>query len=508
MRRALTLAAVPALLFAALAGLAVLGPGDDTTHFFWNRVAARLGWPLVLGAVAASAAALLARRPLPWIGAVVLGYAPYAAMQQFGIDTALYAEYALRGAREGLLEMLLRWPEQVWGAADGHLHRHLPLVPWIYAAALKLGLPFRAVAGLWAAAMVWGTLRLGGDKAAAMLLAVPLLWPGTGQLLTDAPLTAAVAFGLAGLLQGRWWWALPAFAIKISAGLFLLGPLVCLVLQPWRGRGRAALTLVLGLVAVVALFGVVGHRVRPLDTYLGALRSLLVQETPWLLAAAAWGLWRDPDRRRAWLLAAALGGLAVVLRYAPAGHAARYALPLVPVMATAAAAAVSGRVANALAAFGLVLGLGAWRPLAVHHQSANLSAAIADVPDNVDVIDLWGDYPDQPVPPDFLAPLVQLEVDARVQYRGRLDAPVTLEDRPQGWWNRHALDPWYLQEDPADAMMILVMGDARPGAWPGWRHVATHDRYLGSSFAFPSAVLLFVREDATSSPDNHGDTPP
>lgn len=470
---------------------ALLGPGDETTHFFWNRVAARLGWGTVGLALGAAALGLALRVPLPWLLVGLLGFLPYLDVPQSGIDSGLYAERALWGARDGLLSMLLGWPERVWGAADGHLHRHLPGLPLSVAAALRLGLSYRWVLGAWALGLA-GAAALLDRRAAPWLLAVPLLWAHSGLLMVDLPTAAAVALGLAGLQRGRWWWCLPALSLKITAGVFLLGPLACLALEPWRDRRRAGLTLALGAAALLALFLAVGHHLRPALSYLSAIRSLIVQLTPWLFAAAALGLSRAPARER-WLMLASLGGLAVVLRFSPPGHVARYALPALPALAWAAAHALPARAANAAAALGLVLGISCYRPLAVHHQAANLAEAITAIPDEVEVIDVIGAYRGQPVPPDFLPPLIQLETEARVQYRGHLEAPAPHTGHREGaWWQLHELDPWFSQQLPPDALLVLALGGEPDAAPEGWTLAGRWDRYQGSSFAFPDLVLLYL----------------
>lgn len=480
------------LLLLALVLASLLGPGDETAHFFWNRVAARMSWGVVALALGAAAAGGLARKPLPWVLVFALGFLPFVHVPQSGIDSSLYAEYALWGARDGLLDMLSSWPERVWQAGDGHLHRHLPAVPWSAALALSLGLPYRVAVGAWSLLLAGAAAAL-DRRAAPLLLAVPLLWANSGLLLVDVPLCAAVALGLVGIARGRWWWALPAFAVKITAGVFLLGPLACLVLRPWESRRRGALTLAVGGIAVLVLFLGVGHHLRPALTYLSSARSVFVQLTPWLVGAALLGLVRAPPRER-WLALASLAGLVVLLRFSPSAHVARYALPLLPALAWAAAYALEPREANALGALGLALGLACWRPLAVHHQAANLAEAVAAIPDDVEVIDIVGAYRGRDVPPDFIPALVQLETDARVQYRGRLEEPVPHEGHRQySWWQLHEPDPWFLADAPADARLVVALGGEPPPQPPGWTLVGRWDRYRASSFAFPDLVLLYVQ---------------
>lgn len=486
----------PLLLTLALSSLTVVGPGDETMHWFWNRVAARLSGPVVALAFGASLLAMALPRPIPWPIVAILGYAPFALAPQSAIDTALYAEHALRGAREGLFRLLWQWPTRVWGAAD-ETHRHMPLVPLVYAAVMALGLPWRLANAAWSGLLAFAAHRLGGPRAAVLLLGVPFLWAQSGLFLVDVPAAAMVALALANLDARRPAAAGLALLVKSSVGAFLLGPALALALRPWESRRRAAILGGIGALALVALFGAVGHHLRPPMSYVSAARSLFVQLTPWILAPAVLGLFAM-ERRRAWLLAAGLAAAIVLLRYAPAGHIARYALPLVPILCAAAAAAMGDRAANAVAAFGLVLGLAAYRPLAWHHQAANLDMAVRAIPEDARGVEIVADYQGEGIPPWFLAPIAQLSTPARVVYRGAVTPPKAATGRPVRWWSVHTPDPYFQEAILVDHRLVV----ARVGTpvAPGWVLVSVHDRYQGSSFTFPPRVLLFSRRQATSTP--------
>lgn len=495
--RALRPLITPLLLLLALLLMAALGPGEPTMHWFWNRVAARLSWWTAALAVGAALLAMALPRPLPWPLVALLGYAPMAMSPQSGIDTSLYAEYIFHGLRHGLSSMVWEWPERVWRATDGRLHRHMPLVPLAYAAVMRLGLPWRLLTASWSVLLAYATARLGGARAATLLLAVPLLWAQSGLLMVDLPAAALVALAVVGLETRRPLPVLASLLVKSSVGAFLAGPGAVLLLRPWESRRRAALTVALGIFGLAALFALVGHRLRPVLSYLVGLRSLLVHLTPWLLVPAALGLYGG-DRRRAWVLAGGLASALVLLRYSPSGHLTRYALPLVPLLCAAAARALDDRRANAIAAFGLVIGLAAYRPLTLHHQAANLAEAIAEVPAGARGIELVAEYDGDGVPPWFLATIAQLDAPARVVYRGPVRPTRRGEGDPERWWAVHPPDPYFLEPIDADYRLVLLQPGAQLPAEPGWNLRSTHDRYQGSSFAFPPRVLLFSREPATS----------
>ncbi len=497
-RRVAQSAALAMIWWVAWWAVAQLGPGEPTSHFYFSRVAARLTIPgtLVLAVIAAGVG--FQGRPLSWWLVALLGFAPYAFVPQGMPDAALYAEYALWGTDVGPWGMLRGWGERVWSAPDALRHTHLPGVPWLTARVLEWGLPWRLTLVAWALARVWATQALGGPWSATLLLAVPYLWANTGWLLVDVPTAAAVGLGLAGLVRGRLWPCLLALPMKISAGLFLVGPVLVCLLRPWQSRRRALAVVALGVVSLVVLFGVVGHRVRPLDTYGDPARSLLIHLTPWLLGGALVGLLRGGEERRRWILAASVAGLFAVVRYSPSDHVVRYALPAIPALVACASRALAGRAALTAAAFGLGLGMVAWRPLVVHHVSANVHQAMQALPEETEVVDVWVDYGSATVPPQFLVPLVALETSARVQYRGVV--PESGKPAPrQGrrWWD-HPLAGRFAPVATADHTLVMSRGVPALPPDPGQVR-GVFDTYRASSFAYPTTVtLLFALAPSNS----------
>jgi hypothetical protein len=505
-----------AVALAAEAGIWLVAPHLPDSHFAGFRILAALG----PGGIAAVLAATLAlgliglRWPLPrggWLplalGAVGLHLA-FWDLPQGQPDTVnlfVYAQHVDRAP----LETLLGWRELVWGADQARFHRIFPLVPAAYGLlfrvlgesrlAVDLGLLLGHLAPPLATA--WLGRELGREReglaAGWLVLATPLLAAQSGWMLFDLPLIGLVTASWAAVLRARSRRTpgsvalaasliLLALATKVSAGLFLVPPLLVLAL-----RSRKALLVGLGLLAVAGLL-----LVRPpfwrsdLGSYplgLGAI-SLHLRPALLLLALPALAL---RDRLDA-LTAGALAALPVLLLYAPVEHLARYALPLLPLLALRAAR--HRALVGPLVASGLAMAVLGYRPLMADTQALNLQVATRLLQDQgVASIEVGGDLPNTTFPAEALTALVDLEATVPVWTRGsdRVEEP----GAKQHWWEHYEAPPWHAPRAGAEGLIYgLYGGDTSllTEREPGWREVETVGIHRTSSWLLPRDVVVYV----------------
>ena len=483
--------ALKPLVAAALAaevGVWLIARHIPDAHFPGFRLL-EAGWwllvPLVLGLVAAWAAPRVEVPEKVDLGLLALATLLVQALvwdlPQAQVDTATYFKLA----KALSLEPTLDWPGLAWSGEEARFHKPFPLVPAVYAAAFAVLGETRLVMDLvraaWGLALPASVLFLArssgvrGTGPAWAVLGVPLVAAQSGWMLVDVPLMVllCLAWGAWRRRAFRWAAVLTALtlAAKFSALLFLLPPLAALFL-----RDRRAL-VALGVVAVVGVLLVKPPFARQdWTTYLAAIGALafLLRPALWLSAR------RDP---------LVLGGLAAVpllLLYAPAEHAARYALPLAPLLALG----VDRRVSAALAASGLALFVVAWRPLLVNHQAANLQAAARSLGD-FERVAVWGDLPSTTFPTAALTALVDLETETPVHVGGTL-AQGPAEDK-RHWWEFYAT-PEFHTGDRADGVLLALYGagpERFEAANPDLERVDDISLFRASSWLLPRRVLVY-----------------
>jgi|GEM_PF-2502379 len=468
---------------------------DQTAHWHWEALSAHLDlralWlPLGLGLVLA-----MWGRRLGVVGICVLGVVPTLGIPQAMPDTVLYSEYMLAFQDKGLFSVLGEWSSLAWGhdeGADGH---HLPLVWAVLASWLALGLPHGLFLAGVACSLVWALERLGGPKAALLLLGVPLVWAHAGWVTADLSAAAAVALGLLILQRlGPLAW-LPLALVKVSVPVVLAGPALARFIAPDRSAFRKGVYLAGGTVLVLAALVTRDGLRRPLTADAPAVLALALHLGPGLLLVAALAWFRGPRDRLWWGWLAALGVLLVLVRTTHPGHVARYALPVLPLLILPVARVLSASAAGALGGIGLGLWLALWRPAAFDTAAVNLLDAVTAIPPHVQVLDVWGDYDGPGPPPDPLAVLTQLSTTAQVQYRGCPTCWVRPDPRrTRSWWWTHSLPDRFWGVDPADAALVLHRGTGTWTPGDGWLEAGRWDRWPETSRLFPEAVSLFVRD--------------
>lgn len=488
-----------------------LGRANRTETFAWFRVAAHLGTGgFVLAALAGGAAAALPYRlrpPAPWALLALAALALHAAfldVPQGQPDAVIYFTLAQHVARDPL-GALLGWPGLAWSGPEARFHLPFPLVPGL------LGLVWRAFGEspgvtdgfltAWAVALplvvAWAGARDGRPALlpAAAIGTLPLLQAQSGWLLVDLPLCVLVALAWGAMVRaqdgrGAALAALacvPALLTKVSAPLFLAGPAVALLY-----RHRPGLVVAFGTAALGALCAVDPPRLRTLVSWFGGLGALALHLRPALWVPALAGLrGADPFAR---VLLGALGAVPVVWLWSPAEHAARYGLPIAAALALAAARVAPRAVAFA-AGSGLVLLLGGYRPILVHHQAENLHEAARQLEARgVRAIEVWGDLPGTSFPTAALAALVDYTVDVPVQVGGTLAQGEA--EKKRRWWEFYVAPPWRAPDGTADGALLCLYGaeaTAFEAAHPEWRRVGTVSLYRASSVLHPREVVLYQR---------------
>ncbi|MFZ5478163.1 MAG: hypothetical protein ACOZNI_15460, partial [Myxococcota bacterium] len=256
------------------------------------------------------------------------------------------------------------------------------------------------------------------------------------------------------------------------------GPAAALLL-----RGRVWIA---GAIAYGALFLWDPPRWREPETWLAGAGAIALHLRP--------SLWALARHARAYPIAlGALGAIPAIVLWSPAEHAARYALPIAPALAILAAR-VAPRVAAFAVGSGLVLLLGGYRPLVVHHQAKNVQVATrALVAGGATAIEVWTDMPDTTLPPAALAALVDFYSPVPVRVGGALSARAP--DAKRHWWEFVATPPWRAP-GPADGALLGLYGatDARfRAAHPEWRVADRVSIYRASSLLLPREVVILAR---------------
>lgn len=516
-----------AAVAAELAGWLLGGDNRDAT-FAWFRVAGQAGGlGLGVAAVGGGAAAAVALR-LPevgrratWLGlgvAALLLHTLFLDLPQGQPDAVNYFVYAQYFAAAPL-DTLLSWKDLVWDVPQGRFHTYLPVVPLIYGLAFRLlgetpatadavmtafavGLPLAVALLGWAA-----DREREGLVAGWLALSLPYMQSQSGWLLVDLPLTTFVCLACAGWVRarGRARWLLVGGAVllalgtKISAGLFLVALMGAVVL-----RRRPVVLYLAAAGALGALVVVHPPFVRQLDTYPPTLLSLAIHLRPalWVLVLPALGV---RDRVDA-LGAGALITVPVLLLYTPVEHVARYALPLAPMLALAAAHRLGDvrPVGAALVVSGLVLLVSGYRPVLVHHQAANLQLATRQLQDTgVASIEVWGDTPGTTFPTSAATALVDFYATVPVYYGGVLETAPPAAKRH--WWEFYEPPPWHLGERGEGVLLGLYGTDARrfeSGPGQGLLLVGSVDRYRASSWLLPREVIIYRRGEALPHPES------
>ena len=526
-RPRLLLLLAAAAVAAELAGW-LLGSGNKDATFAWFRVAAHAGTAGFALAIAAGLAAALAAdrlraagitlpRPLLVLGAAATAlHLLFLDTPQGQPDTANYFVYAQHIAADPL-HTLVQWKALVWDVDQGRFHTYLPLVPLLYGLAFAVLGEHPAVADLlltaFAVALPLAVARLGrtaghpraGLAAGWLVLTLPYLQAHSGWLLVDLPLTLFVCLAWTALLRARTptGWLLAAalcalpLATKGSALLFVAGPLFVLATRAWRRRWLLVRVTGGAIAALVVL-----HRpfMRAAETYPETALSLLLQLRPGLWGLAGVAVVRRD--RLATVLAAALCAVPVLILYGSPEHVARYALPLAPALALAAARAASRPLLAGLATSGLVLLLAGYRPVLVHHQAANLQAATRQLQaSGVDAIEVWCDVPGTTFPTGATAALVDYYATVPVGVGGTLRIG---EPGPkQHWWDHFESPPWH-DRPPADGVLLGLYGatarefEQGPGA--DLDRIEEVSLYRGSSWLLPRSVVLYRRTPGEESP--------
>ena len=483
-----------AVVLAAEVGIWFLATQLPDAHFAGFRLLAHLGWAGLALALVAALVFGVAERWFPPRAAVVL---PVALLVQVLVwdlpqaqpDTLTYFVHAQRFARAPV-ETLLSWPAEVWSGEEARFHKPFPLIPAIYGAAFALFGETRLVADLvraaFALALPLATLRLGralkldGAPAALVVATLPLLAAQSAWILVDLPLLVLLCAAWTCWLERRWplfaLFAVLALSAKFSAALFLFAPLAALASR----RLHPAVAAALGLLAFGLLLALKPPfwREDP-STYLAALGALALGLRPALLLP-------PPDR----MTLGALLTLPLLLLYAPAEHVARYALPLVPLLALRVEALGWGPLPAALVGSGLALfGLG-HRPILAHNQAANLQGA-AEHLDDFERVEVWGDLPSTTFPTAALVGLLDLETETPVVLGGTL-AQGPPEDK-RHWWEFYEPPAWHAPA-PSDGAVLMLYGGSREAfeaSHPEARFVTEVSDYEASSWLLPRQVVVY-----------------
>lgn len=477
----------------------VLGAVNRTESFAFFRVQAHLGaggfvLAAIAGLVAMALPRLRTRHPYVTLAlAALVLHGVFLDLPQGQPDTVTWFTLAQGVAHDPAV--LLDWPATAWGTEEARFHKPLPLVPAVYGLAYALFGESPAttdgVLTLWALALPLVVAWAGADKGRPAVLAglvaatVPLVAAQQAWMLADLPLCVLVTFawGWMARAHGPAGWALaalacvPALLTKVSAGLFLAGPAAALLL-----RGKPGGVWIAGAIAYASLALVLPPRVRDPATWVAALGAIALHLRPtlWVLARRA-----DP------LTLGAIGVIPALVMWSPAEHAARYAMPLAPALALCAA-----RLAPRLAAFavasGLVLLLGGYRPIVVHHQAKNVQVATrALVARGATAIEVWTDMPDNTFPPDGVAALVDFYAPVPVRTAQALASGKP--DRKRHWWEFTTTPPWR-GPGPADAALLGLFGadDRRFRATQtDWREAERVSLYQASSLLLPREVVTY-----------------
>jgi hypothetical protein len=498
-------------------GAWVGGAANRSESFAWFRVQGHLGvWGLLLAAVVGVVWMRLQRLPPAWIGALGLHLWLFRGVAQGQPDTVTYFTLAQQVARAPV-QSAMHWPAVAWVGEEARFHHAFPGVPFVYGLAFRIFGESTAVVDAvltgWAvllpivvgwAARGWGPSGPATERASALaawgVVLFPLLQGQSGWMLVDLPFCVALAFAWGAMVRARrpsgvalaLLACVPALSMKVSAPLFLVGPVLALLRTR---RGFLATVLGLGMVALLL------HppRLRAVDISTGAALSLLIQLRPalWVIAMpAVRRAWRPGEGKGARVLAGALLALPALILVAPAEHAARYGLPLGALLVLSAAR-VSPRVSRFVTGSGLVLLIGGYAPVVRYHQGVNLQAAtMALVADGVTAIDVVADAPGTTFPPAALAALV--DVYAPVPVRTGAALALAPPDAKRHWWEFVEAPAWR-QAGPADGLVLCLYG-AGPEHFerenPQWERVVAVSTYRSSSFLLPREVVAYRRVQA------------
>ena len=489
-----------AAALAAELGIWFLASALPDAHFAGFRILGHLGVVGLAAAVAAAITAGLAAPRLPgrFAPAAVVALALIVQalvwdLPQAQPDTLTYFVHAQAFAREPL-ETLIAWPTEVWGSDEGRFHKPFPLIPALYGAVFALFGETRLVAdGLRAAFALacvgasWRLARALGQKgpgAAALVATLPLLAAQSAWILVDLPLIALLAVAWTAWLEKRWplfvVFALLAMSAKFSAILFLAAPILFLESR----RLHPAIVVGLGLVAAALLVVVKPPFWREeASSYALALGALALHLRPALLL-------QRPDR----FTLGALLTLPLLFLYAPAEHLARYALPLVPLLAIRTAASEWRPLVPALVASGFVLFVAGYRPLLVHTQAANLQRS-AEVLDDFERVEVWGDLPSTTFPTAALVGLLDLETETPVVLGEtcRQEPP----ESKRHWWEFYEPPPWHEASEASDGALLMLYGGERAcfeERHPDAVEIDAISDYTTSSWLLPREVVVYRLE--------------
>ena len=483
-----------AALLAAEVGIWFIASELPDAHFAGFRLLAQLGLVGLGIALAAGVAAGFGARFVRLRGWHVAVVAIAVQALVFGLpqaqpDTLTYFVQAQHFARAPL-ETLASWPAEVWSRDEARFHKPFPLIPAIYGAAFALFGETRLVADLVRALLALSvpaaTWRLGralqvdGAGAALVVATLPLLCAQSAWILVDLPLIALLCVAWTAWLERRWGLfaaaGLLALSAKFSAVLFLAAPIAF-------HEGRRLHPALLGALAALAL-GMLMALKPPfwrddLGTYGFALGALALGLRPALLAGR-------PDR----FTLGALLTLPLLLLYAPAEHLARYALPLVPLLAIRVEAMEWPPLAPALAASGLALFLFGHLPLLRHNQAANLQRA-AEHLDDFERVAVYGDLPSTTFPTAGIAGLLDLETETPVVL-GSTYRQAPPEDK-RHWWEFYEAPPWHAPA-PADGAVLALYGGDREAfvaEHPEAVELTSIRDYEASSWLLPREVVVY-----------------
>ncbi|MCP4810109.1 MAG: hypothetical protein GY884_32630 [Proteobacteria bacterium] len=487
-----------AAAIAAELGIWLLAKHLPDAHFPGFRLLDAGPWlvvPAVLGLLAAGLATRVSwprRVDLALLALAALGVQVATwGLPQAQPDTVTYFVLAKRIAAAPV-ELLGHWPSLVWGTEEARFHKPYPLVPAVYGAAFgALGETrgvmdlVRAAFGLALPASVLVLTRASGrtDTGPAWVVAtLPLILAQGAWMLVDVPLMVLLTLSWAAWTHVERTRQGVALAValtgltvlaKFSALLFLLPPLALLFVKDKRVLAG------LGAVAVVGLLLVKPPFARDdWTTYVTALGAMFFLLRP--------GLWLSvkPDR----LVLGGLTAVPLLLLYAPAEHAARYALPLVPLLALG----VRSRPLTAfLAVSGLALFAVAWRPLLVNNQAANLQLAARSL-SGFERVEIQGDMPSTTFPTAALTALVDLETTTAVQV-GETYALGPAEDK-RHWWEFYEPPAWHQPAGEPDAILLALYGagpEAFEAANPSAELLEEVSLFRASSWLLPRRVRVY-----------------
>lgn len=428
------------------------------------------------------------------------------------------------------LYALTHWKELVWDVPQGRYHLYLPLVPALYGAAFRLFGESPRVADLLMSAfaiglplsVAWAGQRAGeplnGLRAGWLLIAGPYLQAQSGWLLADIPLSLFLCLTWGALLGvessragaagpfGRLRPYLPAIGLSLlalttkSSALLYVPALWAAVLL--RRKHVFFLSALAVLVALLLLRP--PHADRPRNA-LAAILITVHQTGPalWVLALASLLGSSLPGRPMGVLERTSLASLALLpllALYRPTEHVARYALPLVPVMALAAARFLADlpRTRALLVSVGLGLLVLGYRPLLTLNQARNLQIATRRLEaTGVDAIEVWGDHPTTTFPASTIAAFVDFYATIPVVYGGTLRMAPTGERKR--WWSWYEPPAWHIAGDhPTRPQGVLLsLFGAGPERFmrehPDLELISRLSIYRNSSALLPQEVALLRR---------------